>query len=112
MEYLDGRIFDDPSLPGVAPESRAAMWTSALTTLATLHLIPPASNELLRGFGRPTGFYNRQIKTLSAIEVAQAVVADVDTGVPVGKIPRFDEMVPSPPPPVRFSLPPVVSDGE
>lgn len=93
MEYLDGRIFDDPSIPGVTAEHRAAMWKSAITTLAKLHLIPPASNELLRRFGKPNGFYNRQIKTLSAIEAAQAATKDVDTHVPVGKIPRFDEMV-------------------
>lgn len=97
MEYLDGRIFDDPSLPDVTAEHRAAMWTSAITTLATLHLIPPASNEQLRSFGRPNGFYNRQIKTLSAIEAAQAATKDVDTQVPVGKIPKFDEMVCPPP---------------
>lgn len=93
MEYLDGRIFDDPSLPDVTAEHRTAMWRSAITTLAKLHLIPPASNEQLRSFGRLNGFYNRQIKTLSAIEAAQAVTKDVDTQVPVGKIPKFDEMV-------------------
>lgn len=93
MEYLDGRIFDDPSIPGVSAEDRTAMWKSAVTTLSKLHSIPPASNELLRSFGKPSGFYNRQIKTLSMIEAAQAATKDIDTQVPVGKIPRFDEMV-------------------
>lgn len=97
MEYLDGRIFDDPSLPGVSTEDRSAMWRSAITTLSKLHSIPPASNELLRSFGKPNGFYNRQIKTLSTIEAAQAATTDIETGVAVGKIPRFDEMVHLPP---------------
>lgn len=103
MEYLDGRIFDDPSIPNVTVEHRAAMWKSAITTLAKLHLVPPASNEMLRRFGKPNGFYNRQIKTLSAIEAVQAATKDVDTHVPVGKIPKFDEMV-FPPAPVYIGL--------
>jgi aminoglycoside phosphotransferase (APT) family kinase protein len=47
----------------------------------------------LSDFGKPSGFYNRQIKTLSVIAASQADAVDVDTGVPVGKIPHFDEMV-------------------
>jgi aminoglycoside phosphotransferase (APT) family kinase protein len=47
----------------------------------------------LSDFGKPSGFYNRQIKTLTAIATSQASAVDVDTGVPVGKIPHFDEMV-------------------
>lgn len=93
MEYLNGRIFDDPSLPGVAAEARAAMWKSAITTLAKLHAVDPAANEGLRSFGRPNGFYGRQIKTLSTIEAAQAATRDVKTGKEVGKVPRFEEMV-------------------
>ncbi|KAH8148262.1 uncharacterized protein LAJ45_07714 [Morchella importuna] len=93
MEYLNGRIFDDPSLPGVATEARAAMWKSAITTLAKLHAVDPAANEGLRSFGRPNGFYGRQIKTLSTIEAAQAATRDVKTGKEVGKVPRFEEMM-------------------
>lgn len=47
----------------------------------------------LRCFGKAFNFYNRQIATLSAISEAQARVQDVDTKVPVGKIPNLAEIV-------------------
>jgi acyl-CoA dehydrogenase len=30
MEYLDGRIFEDASMPGVGPEERAAMYVDSV----------------------------------------------------------------------------------
>ncbi|PUU78942.1 kinase-like domain-containing protein [Tuber borchii] len=91
MEFLDGRIFEDPALPGVTVEERTAMWKSAVATLASLHKIRPEEYAALKSFGKPSGFYGRQIQTLSAIEAAQAVTKDVATGIEVGKIPRFNE---------------------
>lgn len=67
-------------------------WHNAICTLAKLHCIDYESMGL-SDFGRSCGFYNRQIKTLSTIAAAQALVIDVETKVPVGKIPHFDEMV-------------------
>lgn len=93
MEYLDGRIFGEPELPGVTANERAAMWRSAVVTLAKLHAIDPAQHDELRRFGKPSGFYDRQIKTLSIIEAAQAATKDVESGAEVGKIPLFDEAV-------------------
>ncbi|CUS11615.1 unnamed protein product [Tuber aestivum] len=91
MEFLDGRIFEDAALPGVTPEERAVMWKSAIVTLARLHKIRPEEYAALKGFGKPSDFYGRQVRTLSTIEAAQALTKDVETGVEVGKIPRFDE---------------------
>src|ERR1700761_3234198 len=28
MEFLDGRIFENPSIPGVSPQERTALWVS------------------------------------------------------------------------------------
>ena len=98
MEFLDGRIFQDPALPGVTVEERTAMWKSAIAILASLHKIRPEEHASLKSFGKPSGFYGRQIRTLSTIEAAQAVTKDVATGIEVGKIPRFNEAVSSPPP--------------
>ncbi|KIW07574.1 uncharacterized protein PV09_01529 [Verruconis gallopava] len=92
MEFLDGRIIEDPALPGVSPEERTAMWKSAVETLAKFHSVKPASVGLA-SFGKPTGFYNRQLKTFATIQEAQAATRDKDTGVPVGKIPHYEEMV-------------------
>ena len=47
----------------------------------------------LSNFGKPSGFYDRQIKTLGTIATSQAQTVDIDTKTPVGKIPHFDEMV-------------------
>jgi len=92
MEFLDGRIFENPSIPDVSPEERTAIWKSAIETLAKFHTVKPASVGMA-DFGRPSGFYNRQLKTFNAIQDAQANTKDKETGVPVGKIPHFDDMV-------------------
>jgi len=68
------------------------MWRSAVETLAKFHTVTPASVNLST-FGKPSGFYNRQLKTFNTIQTAQSKAKDKDTGVPVGKIPHFDEMV-------------------
>jgi len=61
-------------------------------TLAKFHRVKPADVGL-SGFGKPSGFYNRQLKTFATLEPAQAKAKDKDTGVPVGNIPHFDRMV-------------------
>ncbi|KAI5776482.1 kinase-like domain-containing protein, partial [Geopyxis carbonaria] len=83
MTYLRGRIFSNPALPGVSASERRAMWTSALTTLATLHSVSPAAVGLER-FGRPAGFYARQLKTIHTISTAQSKDA--------GPIPGFEHL--------------------
>ena len=83
-------------------------WHDAILTLAKLHRINPTAVGL-SDFGKSAGFYNRQIKTLTAIATSQAEAVDVDTGIPVGKIPHFEEMVaffkdPSTQPPDQTTL--------
>lgn len=91
MSFLQGRIFEDPALPDVSPEHRRAMWHSAVTTLAKFHRVTPSSVGLA-DFGRPANFYNRQLKTFSTISRAQAQAVDVDTKIPVGEIPHYNDM--------------------
>jgi aminoglycoside phosphotransferase (APT) family kinase protein len=59
--------------------------------LAKLHRLDP--NSILKGFGKPTGFYDRQIATFTTISESQAQVVDVDTKEPVGQLPHFQDMV-------------------
>ncbi|WPH02661.1 putative acyl-coa dehydrogenase ibr3 [Acrodontium crateriforme] len=92
MSFLDGRIFEDPAMPGVSAEDRREMWKSAVTTLAKFHRVPPKSVGLEK-FGRHNGFYNRQLKTFATLSKAQASTKDIETGVPVGDIPHYDDMV-------------------
>ena len=66
MEFLDGRIFEDPTMPDVSPEERRKLWHAAVTTLGKFHRVPPASVGL-ESFGKTGGFYNRQVATFHAI---------------------------------------------
>lgn len=70
----------------------ASRWRDAVRTLAKLHRVSPKSVELT-SFGRPSGFYDRQLKTFSTISSSQAQAVDIDTRKPVGKIPHYDETV-------------------
>ena len=92
MSFLDGRIFEDPAIPGVSPEDRRLMWKSLVETLGKYHRQDPKALEMA-DFGRASNFYNRQIKTFAKLSIDQAETKDVETGVPVGKIPYYDEMV-------------------
>jgi len=92
MEFLDGRIFEDPALPDVSSQHRYEMWKSAVTTLAKFHRVDPKSVGLEK-FGKPSGFYDRQIATFATISEAQAKAEDKDTGTPVGQIPHYQDMV-------------------
>lgn len=92
MEFLDGRIFDDSAMPGVGAGEREAMWRAAVETLARLHAVDVDAVGL-GSFGRPSGFYGRQVQTWSAICARQEAVADIETGERVGRLPHFDETV-------------------
>ena len=92
MSFLDGRIFPDPSFPGVSAEHRTLMWKSAVETLAKFHRVVPKSVGM-ESFGRPNNFFNRQLKTFATISVVQAQTKDIDTNEAVGKIPHYDDMV-------------------
>ncbi|KAF2440102.1 kinase-like protein [Karstenula rhodostoma CBS 690.94] len=92
MEYLDGRIVTEPHFPGVAAEERTEMWRDAVRTLAKLHRVDARAIGL-ETYGKPTGFYDRQIRTFGMLGVAQGTVRDVETGEVVGGVPRMGEMV-------------------
>ncbi|KAJ9327792.1 hypothetical protein DTO027B5_3591 [Paecilomyces variotii] len=92
MEFLDGRIFTDPSIPEVSAEERNELWHDAIRTLAKFHRVDPKAVGMER-FGKPSGFYNRQISTFTAVSRAQAQAVDIETNEPVGELPHFDDMV-------------------
>ncbi|KAL2007933.1 hypothetical protein VTN00DRAFT_7915 [Thermoascus crustaceus] len=92
MEFLDGRIFTDPSIPGMSAKERNEIWMDAIRTLAKFHRVDPKSVGL-EGFGKPTGFYDRQIATFTTVSKSQAQAVDVDTKIPVGELPHFSDMV-------------------
>src|SRR5437763_2032225 len=60
MQHLDGRIFWDQRLPGIAPAQRAAMFDSMNAVIAALHSVD-CQRVGLDGFGRPGNYLGRQI---------------------------------------------------
>ncbi|KAI0475319.1 acyl-CoA dehydrogenase family member 11 [Xylariaceae sp. FL0804] len=92
MQFLDGRIFEELGVPGVDGRERAALWRAAVHTLARFHAVDFAAVGLA-SFGRPDGFYDRQLATWGQICAAQARAVDQDSREPVGPIPHFDDMM-------------------
>ncbi len=59
MAYLEGRNFNDPSLPGHAPEERGAIFDDMNWVLAALHSVDPEAVGL-GDFGKPGNYFARQ----------------------------------------------------
>ncbi len=64
MEWLEGRIWTDQSLPGMAAEQRADIYAEMNRVIAALHALDPASVGLA-DFGRPGNYFARQISRWS-----------------------------------------------
>ena len=60
MDFLEGRIFRDATLPGVSPEDRAAIYDELNATLAKLHGVDWRAVGL-EGFGKAGDYFQRQI---------------------------------------------------
>jgi len=60
MEFLDGRIFWDPRLPGCSTAERRAMFQSMNTVIAALHSVDYVKLGLAE-FGRPGNYMARQV---------------------------------------------------
>jgi aminoglycoside phosphotransferase (APT) family kinase protein len=60
MERIEGRVFADCALPGVAPAERTAMYFAMADTLADLHQVDWQAVGLA-GYGKPGNYFERQI---------------------------------------------------
>jgi aminoglycoside phosphotransferase (APT) family kinase protein len=61
MDWVPGRVFADPSLPGLDPPERSAMYDDMNAVLAALHKVDFTAAGLSR-FGRGENFMARQIQ--------------------------------------------------
>ncbi|KAI5581074.1 hypothetical protein POPTR_008G219000v4 [Populus trichocarpa] len=61
MEYLEGRIFIDPKLPGLAPERRGAIYREIAKVLAALHSVDVDAIGL-GIYGRRDHYCKRQVE--------------------------------------------------
>lgn len=59
MDFVPGRNFVDPRLPGVSPEDRAAVFDAMNRSLAALHSVDVAAVGL-SDYGRPGNYFERQ----------------------------------------------------
>ncbi|MBW3098258.1 phosphotransferase [Pseudohoeflea coraliihabitans] len=64
MELVEGRIFWDPTLPGMSNADRSGIYDAMNATLAKLHMVDPEQAELA-DFGRPGNYFGRQVKRWS-----------------------------------------------
>jgi len=64
MERLEGRVFHDASLPGLAREERHALYLAMAKTLGKLHSVDPNAIGL-SDFGRPGDYFERQLNRWS-----------------------------------------------
>lgn len=64
MEYLEGRVFEDTTLPGHSSKDRTLIYNSMNETMADLHKVIP-KDVGLENFGRPGSYFNRQLKRWS-----------------------------------------------
>ena len=60
MDFVDGRIFWDLDLPGLAPDERQAIYDDANRTIARLHSFDVGSVGLA-DYGKPGNYFARQI---------------------------------------------------
>ncbi len=60
MQYVPGRIFWDPSLPGLTPDVRAAHYAAALDALVALTQVDVTAKGLA-DYGKPGNYFSRQV---------------------------------------------------
>ena len=69
MQFVDGRVLWDQSLPGMAPSGRGAIYDEMNRVIALLHTVDVAAAGLT-DFGRPGHYFDRQISRWSKQYVA------------------------------------------
>ncbi|MFM9880856.1 MAG: phosphotransferase [Burkholderiaceae bacterium] len=60
MEYVQGRVLWDQSLPGMAPAERGAIYDETNRVMAALHTVDVAAQGLA-SYGKPGNYFERQI---------------------------------------------------
>ena len=81
MEYVAGRIFTDPSLPGFSVEERKSAYQDILSVLGNLHKVN--YREIgLEDYGKRERYVERQLKRLTVVSRRQSQLS----GEPVPEI--------------------------
>jgi len=64
MDYVAGKIYKDPSLPGLDAESRKKVYTAMNKTIAKIHSVD-VTEAGIADYGKHEGYVARQVKTWS-----------------------------------------------
>lgn len=74
MEFVQGRIFTDPSFPGLSTFDRQTAYQQVLTVLANLHAVD-LDEVGLATYGKRGHYVSRQLARLLAISHQQSILA-------------------------------------
>jgi aminoglycoside phosphotransferase (APT) family kinase protein len=79
MEFMDGRVLWDQSLPGLTPAERSAIYNEMNRVIAALHSVDVAAAGL-SDYGKPGSYFERQIGRWSKQYVASVTeeIAEMD----------------------------------
>jgi aminoglycoside phosphotransferase (APT) family kinase protein len=92
MEHVDGRVLWDPSLPGLTPAQRGAVYDEMNRVIAALHKVDVAAAGL-SDYGRAGNYFERQIARWSkqyrasetgTVEAMDRLIAWLPAHVPTG----------------------------
>jgi aminoglycoside phosphotransferase (APT) family kinase protein len=93
MDFVDGRVFWDPSLPGMQPQERGAIYAEMNRVIAALHQVD-ARAAGLESYGRPGNYLGRQIERWTRqyraseterIEAMEQLIAWLPAHLPAGE---------------------------
>jgi aminoglycoside phosphotransferase (APT) family kinase protein len=93
MDYVDGRVLWDPSLPGMEPADRIAHFDEMNRVIAALHRVDPGATGL-SDYGKPGNYFARQIdrwtkqyraSETETIEAMDRLIAWLPAHVPPGE---------------------------
>lgn len=97
MDFVEGRVLREPSLPGVDPEERSAIWNELGRVIALLHCTDYRAIGL-GDFGKPDQFLARQIRRwttqyraseLDRIDAMDRLIAWLPANIPPGDEPAI-----------------------
>ncbi|KAJ1648417.1 hypothetical protein J3B02_000719 [Coemansia erecta] len=90
MEFLEGRILPDVRLSEIKAAERHVYWEALVDVLAKLHKVDYLAVGL-QGYGKPSGYYDRQMRSLTRVAEAQSATVD-SNGNSVGELYRLDHL--------------------
>src|SRR5207248_1038929 len=73
MDYVEGRVLWDQSLPGMTKAERFAIWEELNRVIAKLHLLDYRALGL-ETFGKPGNYIERQIAVVEQVQLGDDAI--------------------------------------